>query len=155
MHPQIQEQFDTELYEIPWNFILCKEKISAEVSSLIAFLSKDKKAEEDLVALNWYNYNKPKVGTPQNPSRQLLGTMLIWWEYKNQAKPFCYVFEIWGDQINEKQVFARMVSHCNSYYTYSKYTWKRGQSARQVTQGWDLRDYESKGTYFTNGVEVH
>lgn len=28
---KIQEQFDTELYEIPWNEILCKEKINSDI----------------------------------------------------------------------------------------------------------------------------
>lgn len=46
---KIQEQFDTELYEIPWNEILCKEKISSDIQIDLATEYKG----NDL--LNWYS----------------------------------------------------------------------------------------------------
>lgn len=46
---KIQEQFDTELYAIPWNEILCKEKVNYDVQIDLA----KKYTKNDL--LNWYS----------------------------------------------------------------------------------------------------
>lgn len=46
---KIQEQFDTELFEIPWNFILCKNKVNSDIQIDLA----KKYDGNDL--LNWYS----------------------------------------------------------------------------------------------------
>lgn len=46
---KIQEQFDTELYEIPWNKILCKEKINSDIQFDLA---KEYKGND---LSNWYS----------------------------------------------------------------------------------------------------
>jgi hypothetical protein len=46
---KIQEQFDTELFEIPWNKILCKEKVNTDIKIDLA-----KKYEGNNLT-NWYS----------------------------------------------------------------------------------------------------
>jgi hypothetical protein len=46
---KIQEQFDTELYNLPWNEILCKNKISIDIRRDLA----EKYQDNDL--LDWYS----------------------------------------------------------------------------------------------------
>ena len=72
---KIQEQFDTELYDIPWNKILCKEKINYDVQ-----LDLSKKYEgNDL--LNWYS-KEVDASIPKSIAIVLCQRINFSWELK-------------------------------------------------------------------------
>jgi hypothetical protein len=82
----------------------------------------------------------------------LLGTFIIYSDADQFSKPHPNIFQIYGPgNINEQALFAKLVLKCNSYYKYSKYSWKPNQSQSTITKGWDLRAYTTKGNYTVDG----
>ncbi|MBC7652182.1 MAG: WG repeat-containing protein [Deinococcales bacterium] len=79
---------------------------------------------------------------------RLLGVMIIYSDASKFSKPFPHYFDVYGTSMtNENAVFNVLLRKLNSYYTYSKYSWKPGADTRSLTKGMDLRDYETHGSY--------
>lgn len=79
---------------------------------------------------------------------RLLGVMIVYSEATQFSKPFPYFFDVYGTSMkNENAVFNALKGRLNSYYNYSKYSWKPGASTFSLTRGLDLRSYETKGKY--------
>ncbi|MGJ8715770.1 MAG: S-4TM family putative pore-forming effector [Maribacter stanieri] len=72
---KLQEQFDTELYDIPWNEILCKDKISSDIRIDLA-----KKYKEGGLK-NWYSKEVDK-SLPKPVAILLCQRINFSWELK-------------------------------------------------------------------------
>lgn len=72
---KLQEQFDTELYDIPWNEILCKDKISSDIRIDLA-----KKYNEDGLK-NWYS-KEVDESLPKQAAILLCQRINFSWELK-------------------------------------------------------------------------
>jgi len=87
---------------------------------------------------------------------RLLGVMIIYSNGTDYSKPFPHYIDVYGTAMtNENAVFNILLRKLNSYYTYSKYSWKPGADTRSLTRGMDLRSYEAHGPYTTTGEAAY
>lgn len=135
------------------NGFYAEKVISAEVDYFATRQSMSSMSSDAVATLGW----KPAIVQQAAPQkvRRLLGTMIVYSPPIN-GRSYANLFGIYGDAMTDEQaVFSRMASKLNSYYTYTKYTWKPGYEPGVITKGWDLRDYDYKGSYYTTGEAVY
>lgn len=84
---KIQEQFDTDLYNIRWNYILCKQKVSIDIISDLSVKYKN----NDL--LNWYSV---EITSDLNKNIAILLCQRINLSWENRLKYKYAVILLWS-----------------------------------------------------------